>query len=887
MDKSSAIFLHFLFLAGVVVTPGVAQPPPQPSSKILLNGPWALQSSCEVKAAGAEISTGGFKTQGWHRTGVPSTVVAALVADKTYPDPYFGMNLRSFPGVNYRIGAMFSNLAMPDDSPFHCSWWYRTEFTIPERFQQKTAWLHFDGINYRANVWLNGRQLADAKDMAGAFRAFEFDVSQLLAGSKENVLAVEVFAPEKNSLAITWVDWNPAPPDKDMGLWKDVYLTGSGEVAVRHPFVSSKLDADYKTAELTVSAEVRNASDHSVEGMLKAEIGSIRLSQPVQLGPSETKKIRFEPGQNSQLRIQNPKLWWPYQMGEQHLYTARLELEIGGRVSDTSTVQFGIREVKSEMTETGARLFRVNGKRVLIRGAAWTSDMLLRWSAQKAEAELRYTKDMGLNTIRLEGKMERDEFFDMADRMGILIMPGWCCCDFWERWRQWQPEDHTIAGASLAHELRRLRNHPSVFVWLYGSDGPPPADVEKMYLDVIKDAEWPNPTISSAAADPTTLTGPSGVKMTGPYDYEPPNYWLVDKEAGGAYGFNTETSPGPAIPPIESLKRFLPADHLWPIDEVWNYHAGGERFRNMNVYLKGLEGRYGKAENLEDFLRKSQAMAYEGQRAMFEAYARNKYVSTGVIQWMLNNSWPSLIWHLYDFYLVPAGGYFGTKKSCELVHVQYSYDDNSVAVVNGKYEPLAGMKVLAKIYNLDATEKYSHGVTLDVPADSAAKAFDLPKPDDANPTYFLRLELRDAAGKLVSDNFYWLSAKPDTLDWKKRRDTAYTPQKDYGDLTALNRLPPVNLELQESVKHQGRNGSVQVTVRNPGKDLAFMVHLRLTSGKGGEDVVPIFWDDNYISLLPGESRQLTVMYADSALGNAAPVVEVDGWNVGSVQRQSR
>ena len=180
---------------------------------------------------------------------------------------------------------------MPDDSPFRCSWWYRTEFTIPARFQQKTAWLHFDGINYRANVWLNGRQLADAKDMAGAFRAFEFDVSKLVAGAKENALAVEVFAPEKNSLAITWVDWNPAPPDKDMGLWKDVYLTGSGEVALRHPFVSSKLDADYKTAALTISAEVHNVSDHSVEGVLRAEIGAIRLNQPVQLGPSETKKI--------------------------------------------------------------------------------------------------------------------------------------------------------------------------------------------------------------------------------------------------------------------------------------------------------------------------------------------------------------------------------------------------------------------------------------------------------------------------------------------------------------------------------------------------------------------------------------------------------------------
>jgi len=361
MDKSYAILLQFLFIGGAFVTCGTAEPMAQASSKILLNGPWALQSSCEVKAGGDKISASGFKTQGWHRTEVPSTVVAALVADKTYPDPYFGMNLRSFPGVNYRIGAMFSNLQMPGDSPFRCSWWYRTEFTIAPGYKEKTAWLHFDGINYRANVWLNGHQLANAKEMVGTFRAFEFDVSKLVRGGKENALAVEVFAPEKNSLAITWVDWNPAPPDKDMGLWKDVYLSARGPVAVRNPFVSSKLDEDYKSAELTVSADVRNASDHNVEGVVKAEIGSIRLNQPVQLGPSEMKKIRFESGRYPQLKIQNPKLWWPYQMGEHHLYTARLEFESGGRVSDTSTVQFGIREVKSEMTEAGARVFRING----------------------------------------------------------------------------------------------------------------------------------------------------------------------------------------------------------------------------------------------------------------------------------------------------------------------------------------------------------------------------------------------------------------------------------------------------------------------------------------------------------------------------------------------
>jgi len=833
---------------------------------------WALQSSCEIKAAGADISVPGFSVVGWHHTAVPSTVVAALVADKTYPDPFFGMNLRSYPGMEYPIGGLFSNMEMPGKSPFKCPWWYRTEFSTPDGYTGRTAWLHFDGINYRANIWLNGQKLADQANTVGTFRAYEYDVTRLLHTGHPNALAVEIIAPEKDALAITFVDWNPAPPDKDMGIWKDVYLSDTGSVTLRHPFVNSRLDTSFTTADLSISADLHNASGAAVEGVLKAETAGLKVSQSVQLAPGETKTVHLTPQ-----TLRNPKLWWPYQMGDPYLYTARLVFETAGHVSDAAAVSFGIREVKTEMTDKRALLFRVNGKPVLLRGAAYTPDMLLRWSAPKAEAELRLTKEMGLNTIRLEGKMERDEFFDMADRMGLLVMPGWCCCDFWERWKRWKPEHYKIASASLEHELRRLRNHPSVFVWLNASDGPPPADVEQMYLDIIKAAEWPNPTISSAAAFPAKVTGPSGVKMTGPYDYEPPNYWLVDKEAGGAYGLNTETSPGPAIPTLESLKRFIPADHLWPIDNVWNYHAGGERFTKMSAYLEALDKRYGKPANLDDFLRKSQAIAYEGQRAMFEAYSRNKYTSTGVIQWMLNNAWPSLIWHLYDYYLVPAGGYFGTKKSCELVHVQYSYDDNSVAVVNSKYEPVRGLNVSAKIYGVDAAEKYSHAEKLDLPPDASMKAFNLPPPSDL--TYFLRLELHDSQGTLVSDNFYWLSSKPDVLNWKGRKDTAYTPQSGFGDLTALNSLPEVKLSVEKSMRQQGNGGSIQVSIKNPAKSLAFMVHLRLTQGKGGEDVVPIFWEDNYFSLLPGESRTVTGNYELPSLNGKEPTLAVDGWNI--------
>jgi exo-1,4-beta-D-glucosaminidase len=875
-----------LIFCGMVATQAGAQ------DKLLLDKDWQLQSSCEVKAGGVQISTAGFDAHEWHHSDVPITVVGALVADKAYPDPNYATNLLSFPGFVNDRQHFFSNQDMPKDSPFRCSWWFRTEFDLPANYEHKNNWLNFLGINYRANVWLNGQKVADANDVAGTFATFEFDVTKFLHTGKSNALALEIFAPGKNDLGITWVDWNPTPPDKNMGIWKDVFLSSSGDVSVRNPFVASKLDPEYTAAALTVTADLHNASDHPVTGIALAELqgGDVKMNsmlatQEVTLAPRETKTIRFTPEQFPQFKLAKPLLWWPYQMGRPHLYRTRVSFEIGKEISDRATTTFGIREVTSELTDKGYRLFKINGRKVLIRGAAWAPDMLLRWYPEKLEAALNYVRDMGLNTIRLEGRIDHEELFQRADELGILLMPGWTCCDAWEKWKNWGPEQHRVAGDSLRSQIRILRNHPSVFVWLYGSDGPPPADVEKTYLAILKDLDWPNPSLSSAAAAPTPVTGKSGVKMTGPYEYVPPVYWLADTQAGGAYGYNTETSPGPAIPTRESLERFIPKDHLWPIGDVWNFHAGGERFTTVNVFTDGLNRRYGTATSLDDYLRKAQAIAYDGERAMFEAYGRNKYTATGVIQWMLNNAWPSLIWHLYDYYLVPAGGYFGTKKAMELVHVQYSYDDDSVAVVNSTYDALSGLKVSAKLYSIDAKEKGSREGTLDVAPDSSVRAFEVPSASGLSTTYFLRLQLHDTAGKQLSDNFYWLSTKPDTLNWKARRDTVYTPQAEFGDLTGLNSLPQVKLEVQSGTQEENGVEATHVTVRNPSSAVAFMVHLRITKGSGGEDLTPIFWEDNYLSLLPGESRDVNANYDVAGLNGKKPVLQVDGFNVTSAEVQ--
>ena len=871
-----AILLSALFFADSVILAAPASPP---ESRISLHGSWLLQSSCVDKSSAESIATPGFAAKDWHKAEVPGTVVGALVTDKTLPDPDYGMNLKNFPGASLGGEEPFSNRDMPADSPYRCSFWFRTEFPTPAGLASKAAWLHFLGINYRANVWLNGKKIADQSDVAGAYRSYEFRVDPLLNKSGKNALAVEVFAPEKNDLGLTWVDWNPTPPDKDMGIWREVFLSDSGEVTLRAPFVSSKLDSDYKSAALTLSAELRNTADHPVKAVLHAEVDGKHLSQPIELAANESKIVSFSPDKFEQLKLAHPHLWWPYQMGEPYLYTAKFRVELGKDLSDSASTTFGIREVTSELTDKGGRLFKVNGKRVLIRGAAWAPDLLLRWSSKRLDADLAYVKHMGLNSIRLEGKTDRDEFFDKTDRLGLLVMPGWICCDMWEHWNDWTPETKKIAAVSLTDQITRLRNHPSVFVWLYGSDNPPPPDIENMYLGILKDLQWPNPTVSSASETPTTITGKSGVKMTGPYEYVPPMYWLADTEAGGAYGYNTETSPGPAIPTKQSLAKFIPKEHLWPIDEYWNFHAGGERFTTVDVFTDALTKRYGPASSLDDYERKAQAMAYDNERSMFEAYARNKYVSTGVIQWMLNNSWPSLIWHLYDYYLVPGGGYFGTKKAQEIVHVQYSYDNHSVAVINGTYEPINAVKVSAKLLNIDGKTAATKDATVDLVPDSATKALDLPKPDGLSTTYFLKLELHDSSGKLLGDNFYWLSTKPDTMDWSNRKDTVYTPQKDFGDLTGLNSLPQVTLDVKAEHHHEAGKGSIRLKVKNPSSSVAFQIHPRLTKGKDGDDLVPIFWDDNYFSLLPGEEKIVSVTFDPSDLDGKDPVLELEGFNI--------
>src|SRR3954467_4384132 len=790
------------------------------------------------------------------------------------------MNLRDLPGTTFKIGANFVHTPMDPQSPYAVPWWYRKTFRVPTSMSGKRITLKFDGINYRANIWVNGRRLADSTTVAGTYRHYELDITDAVNRSGSNALAVEVFAPTPPDLQTTWVDWNPSPPDKDMGLWQPVSLNASGDVVVRYPMVSSRVDtATLRSADLTVSAILRNLTPRQVSGSLRGRIGNVSFSRPVTLAANDSTVVRFTPDSFPQLHFANPRLWWPAQLGSPELYQLSLEFVENGRVSDRQNLRFGIREITSESTPKGGRLFRVNGRRILIRGGGWAPDMFFRPQPERQDAQLQYALDMHLNTLRLEGNYEDDRFWRQTDSLGILVMTGWVCCSAWEEWKTWGPEQHAVAEASLRDQIRRLRGHPSALVWLNGSDNPPPADVEQMYLNVEQQEGWPNPTISSASAKPAAFSGASGVKMTGPYDWVPPSYWLQDSTHGGAWAYNTETSPGAAVPPIESIRRMMPQrDIAWPLDSVWLFHAAGGQFTHLlDRFNTALSTRFGAPTSAEDYTKTSQLMTYEGERAMFEAYRRNKYTSTGVIQWMLNNAWPSIYWHLFDWYLRPAGGYFGAKKANEPVHVLYSYDDRSIAVVNSSaaLTPIRGVHLHTRVYDIDGTQRLGRDTVIDVPGDSSMRVTTLAEQSTSAP-YLLDLRLIDANGRALSTNLYWLANRMDALS---DSSTWYmTPVKNYADFTALRSMPQAAVNASARFSSSGGKGTARVTLKNPGSSIAFFLRLQVT-GRGGEEALPVLWEDNYISLLPGESRTLTASYNVRDLGGASPNVLVTGWNI--------
>ncbi|WOX17190.1 glycoside hydrolase family 2 protein [Streptomyces sp. N50] len=835
---------------------------------------YAIQSSAKVTDSAAAVSSPGYQATGWYPAGARSTVLAALIADGVYSDPFYATNQRKIPKADFQV-----------------PWWYRSDFTVADTGRR--TYLDFSGVISAADVYVNGKQVAKAADVNGAYTQHELDVTSLVRpGTNTVAFRIRPNDPNKN-LTMGWIDWLQPPPDENMGIVRDVLVRRGGPVALRDAHVVTELAVpSLASADLTVKAQARNDSGAPVTTKVRGSIGSATFEKTVSLAAHQAKTVTFG------LHLNSPKVWWPAGMGGQPLYDLDLSASVNGTPSDTAHQTFGIRDVRAPLNSAGDRQYLINGRKLLIKGGGWSPDELLRWDKTYVEDRLKYALDLGLNTIRLEGHIEPDEFFDLADRYGILTLPGWECCDKWEgqvngdeTGDKWTAADYPVAKASMAAEAARLRDHPSVISFLIGSDFAPDAKIEKTYLDALKAADWKTPVVAAASDNSSPVSGSSGMKMTGPYDWIPPNYWYAKRE-GGATGFNSETSAGPDIPTLDTLRRMMtPAElaTLWKDPSAKQYHRSpSSTFNTLKLYDNALTGRYGPPTSLTDYVRKAQLAQYENVRAQFEAYERNatdaSKPATGVVYWMFNSGWTSLHWQLMDRYLDQGGAYFGAKKANEPLHIQYSYDNRSVVVVNNRTASARQLTARATLFNTDGTRRYDKTVPgVKVSGGGAhSTALTLPSPASVSglsTTYLVRLTLTDAAGKEVSRNVYWLSSKPDTLDWA-HTDWYYTPTTSYADLKGLTSMAQAPVSATASTE-AGPHGTstTTVTVRNSGKgkapSLLTDVHLVDSAGR---PVLPVRWSDNEVSLWPGESATLTATYRTADLHGSAPRVRVSGWN---------
>ncbi|HPS12929.1 MAG TPA: glycoside hydrolase family 2 TIM barrel-domain containing protein [Prolixibacteraceae bacterium] len=837
---------------------------------ISLDNDWTLQPYGEWNENGKLITTGIYSDKKMIRCSVPTTVLGALVKSGMYKDPFFADNLERIPAEWFKT-----------------HWRFERSFDLPVENVKAFARLCFDGINYSADVFLNGEKIAFADTLKGAFRRFEIDVTGKL-NAKDNKLDVRVFPPQPGDFTIGFVDWVPTPPDRNMGLWRGVSLRFNGEVSVEHPFVRSEIDSlNPGHASLIIENYVQNHTSKPVTTTLCSRIGDVSITRTVELKPQERKLVIWSPQDYPELKFTHAKLWWPFTMGDPNLYTLDLSCRVDDELSDSVSKPFGIRKVESYLNANGSRVYKINGRDIQIRGGGWADDLLLSEDPENLKAQVLYTKRMNLNCIRLEGIWgESETLFNLCDQYGILLMTGWSCQ--WE-WKDYvgkecddfggihTPEEISLVTSYLNDQVLWLRNHPSVFVWVLGSDKMPRPDLEKSYLATLSRIDPTRPTLMACSSRQSEITGKTGVKMNGPYDYVSPNYWYIDTVYGGAFGFNTETGPGPQIPPVESLRKMFPENKLWPVNELWNFHSGRGEFKTIDNYLNALNKRYGESSTIDEFVQKAQLANYEAIKAMFEAFVVNKAKAGGVVQWMLNAPWPKLYWQLYDYYLMPNSAFFGTQAALNPLNLIYNYGDRCIYISNDYSHSFDNLMADIKVFSLNSKEIFNRKMVLNVDRYISQKLLDLPGSVFAEPVCFVDLRISSSEGKELSHNFYWLSSKNDVPDFGKS-EWYITPLKEFADFKPLSGMPNAEVQSAYEVMEQGDQTEIKVHLKNNSEQIAFFIELK-AKAVDNEPVLPVYWSENYISLLPGEERNLTVTMNTNDLKGKQPFVEVKGVNV--------
>ena len=869
---------------------------------------WELGTSTQVLEADKSIFSSEFNTNEWYNATVPGTVLTTLVNQGVYPEPSYGLN----------------NMSIPD-TLCHMDWWYRTTFDRPQSSEGNRFILLFDGINYRAEVFLNAKKLGN---IDGAFIRGEFDITDIVK-DKGNVLAILIHPPynpgiphEQSMVAgqglnggqlsldgptfiasMGW-DWIPGIRDRNIGIWQDVRLKATSDVIIGDPHVITNLPLpDTTQAEITIHFPVKNLTNHAVNGTAQVEFEGVNINTPYSLNAGEEKILTFTPETHKELNLKKPRLWWPNGYGAQNLYNLQLTASVNGNTSDSKKVRFGIRELSYElMIHTEAKgnhrilytpvdadngqkpvfnyekcvfvgeprmreaiptlqegineekvfeplsnddpvgqfiVFRVNGKRIFIKGATWGMDeMMKRLSRETMEPFFRLEKEANFNMIRnWTGENTQSLFYELADEYGLLVWN-----DFWITTDDTvDPNDHQLFFRNATDAIRRFRVHPSIAIWCPRNEGYAPDGLEPMLNNMI------------AKEDPTRhYHGNSrflNITNSGPYGYMKDN---ADYYTKYARGFNTELG-AQAIPTAHTIRKFIAPEDLWPINDVWAYHDLHHKSQFFGDFITAVNS-YGEATGMEDFVKKGQMVGYNTWRAIIEGVNSNMWGSTtGLILWMSHPSWPSMMWqtHTYD-YETPAA-YFGVKKAQESIHIQMNLHNHKVIILNNSFSVQKGMTATVKGYDINGKQFYSKSMKTDVPAIGKTECF-TPEPENTPDFYLMRTELKNSRGVTVSINDYWING---------------------GDIQrnqTLNKLAEVKLAL--SVLQSGKKWLVNV--KNPSQTIAAAIKLNARDKNTNEFILPAFFSDGYFNLLPGETRKIELTLPE---GSSSFDVIAEGYNI--------
>lgn len=877
---------------------------PVHDNEFILASGWEMHEAEKSAATGENISLGSYNSSSWYNAIVPGTVLTTLVQQGVYPDPYFGVN----------------NLSIPD-TLCRMDWWYRVSFKLPKDQTGKDTWIVLNGINYRAAVWLNGKKIGN---MNGAFVRGEFNVTDLIDKKGDNFLAVHILPPpnpgiphEESPTAGTgpnggqlcldgptfissegW-DWVPGIRDRNIGIWQDVRLRFTGDVILENPQIITDLNLpDTSRAELKIKTRVSNYSSTRQTVLVTGSIENINVSKSVELNSGETADISFSPEEYPQLKMINPKLWWPNGYGNQNLYLLNLKVTSGKKTSDEKSIRFGIRELSYELntdtpTESGKRIefnpikdmvsgkpvfnhnktrvykdnisisslhsgfdaknltglsdttmspylvIKVNGQRIFCKGGNWgMDDAMKQVDRGHLEPYFKLHKDANFTMIRnWTGESTEDIFYELADEYGLLVWN-----DFWLSTGGYNlnVNDNLLFLDNVKNVLRRFRNHPSIAIWCARNEGVPLPQLEEQ-LEVLL-----------AAEDQTRFYNPDSralnLRWSGPWHYLKNQ---SDYYTNIAAGFSTELGT-PSIPTAETMRKMMSKEDVWPISDVWYYH---DLHDGQKDYIETIEKLYGKSETLDDFCKKAQMINYDSHRSMFESWNSHLWNNTsGVLLWMTHPAWPSTVWQVYSSDYETFGSYFGSKKACEPVHIQMNLDNGKTVIINTTLKNISNAKASLQIYGLDGKQIHQAEAVTEIKANSLTDCSSLVLPQSLPEIYLVRLQVEDQNGKTISVNEYWKNNSGAT------------------DFKPFNSLESAVLTVS---KFKTENGKTAFELSNSGKTPALAIKLNLTQKISGETVLPAYFSDEYFTLFPGERKIIQVEYT----GDRKTVLSASAYNM--------